>query len=358
MRKFLHVLPAVLAALCVVWAWGTAEAGDYHKDATLICRDCHTMHGQQEHGYNPSGSGQYTAIGTTGPYHYLLRNEINDLCLTCHDGQGWAPDVLEANTGTSIRQGGALNRTGAAPYYLATGHTLDAPDTAPGGTWAPDAGHGLTCTDCHHQHGRGSTAVPNGYRNLNPSVGGTSINPPSYAIGQNDTTKDVFERSAAAYRIADVDFNEPDPTNSAYATFCKGCHTDLHGAVGGPEIGGTGSPATEFVRHPSAGVDIGALTGGHSSKAIFALGAGVRTGTSQKINWVKVMTSTGNWTPNTTANVTDHTPSCFSCHKAHGNQNAFGLIYLDSKSGTQTEEGVAGGTYEDLCGQCHVQVPQ
>jgi hypothetical protein len=42
-----------------------------------------------------------------------------------------------------------------------------------------------------------------------------------------------------------------------------------------------------------------------------------------------------------------------SCHKSHGNQNAFGLIFM-SGTGTITDNG-DGGAYRDLCRQCHRQ---
>ena len=62
------------------------------------------------------------------------------------------------------------------------------------------------------------------------------------------------------------------------------------------------------------------------------------------------MSASGNW-----ATGTDVTPSCFSCHKAHGNKNPFGLIYM-SGTGTVTEQGDTGGrALEDLCRQCHSQ---
>lgn len=355
MRKLGLVLTVVLGLALILMTGSPAIGGDYHRGTTLICTDCHIMHGSQAHGYNPDGTGFITPIGGTGPYEYLLRNEINDLCLTCHDGLTWAPDVLEANILSNVRQAGALNRGGTAPYYEATGHTLDSTDTAPGGTWAPNPTHGLTCTDCHHQHGRGSTAVSNPYRNLNPSVGGVSLNPPSYAISTNDLTKDIFERSAAAYSVGDVDFNEPDQTASAMGNWCGSCHSNLHGGPGSVNTGGTGSPAQVFDRHPTAGVDIGALGGGHSSRNYFATGNRTSTGPGPKINWVKVMTATENWQPDMPAEVTDHTPTCVSCHKAHGNQNSFGLIYMNPLAGTVTEEGTAGGTYKNLCSQCHVQ---
>jgi nitrate reductase cytochrome c-type subunit len=51
------------------------------------------------------------------------------------------------------------------------------------------------------------------------------------------------------------------------------------------------------------------------------------------------------------------TPTCTTCHKAHGNQNPYGLIYLKG-TGAVTEEGDADGQTEGLrtmCKQCHSQ---
>jgi hypothetical protein len=58
------------------------------------------------------------------------------------------------------------------------------------------------------------------------------------------------------------------------------------------------------------------------------------------------------------------TPSCFTCHKSHGNKNGFGLIWFVDNTTTGpnppatptdiTEEG-DGGAYRDLCRQCHTQ---
>ncbi len=356
MNKYSIALIGVVGIGLILLMGGPAWAGDYHRGATLICSDCHVMHFSQTHGYNANGGGLFTPLGPgTDGYAYLLRNEVNELCLTCHDGQAFAPDVLEANTGTGVRQAGALNRGGVTPYYNATGHTLDTMDTAPGGTWTPGI-HGLTCVDCHAPHARGGPTVNNAYRNLSPTAGGlATFDPPSYAIGTNDTTKDVYETAAGASDVANVNFNEPDQTKSAYGNWCNSCHSSFHGGPGSANTGGIGTPAEEFDRHPTAGVDIGALGGGHSSRSVFAIGARSGTGPGPKINWVKVMTATGNWTPDMPSEVTDHTPSCMSCHKAHGNRNAFGLVQMNPLSGAVTEEGTAGGTYKNLCAQCHTQ---
>ena len=342
----------VLGAAVIAFAVPTATSvppGDFHTGPTLICSQCHVMHGQQSHGYNPDGSGFFLPVGAGGPFTYLLRDEINNLCLACHDGSSIAPDVLDVNTGKypgDIRLAGYLNREGVIGL-APTGHTLDTTDPAPGSdpVWSPDPVTGFVCTDCHQQHGYGGPGDFNQYRNLvaDPGnvnafvTGGVEVN---YATGVNDLQKDVFQRSIFDYDRANVDYNEPVNTESAYAEWCKGCHTNFHGLVGGPEVGGSGTPATHFVRHPNAGVDIGAAGGGHSSLGVFA----------GNTNKVKVMSETGVWD----GSVGDITPSCFSCHKSHGNGNAFGLIYM-SGTGTITENGDDGTTAKDLCGQCHVQ---
>jgi hypothetical protein len=338
--------------LTLLWG-GLAQAGDHHKGATLICADCHVMHYSQSHGYNADGTGIYTPIGTTGPYEALLRNHVNDLCLTCHDNNSVAPDVLGINTGNSpadVREAGHLNRLGLVGQP-ATGHTLDSLAIAPGGTWKAEdsngTGVGLECTNCHAQHGQASgVSGGNAWRNLrtNPGVAPSGSAYVSYAVGTNDLTKDVFERSAAGYDESNVDFNEPDTTQSAVGKFCGACHTNFHGTIGSTNIGGVpaGTSAIELERHPVAGVNIGGYgTGGHTSLSVY-------TGRTNK---VKVMSASGVWSPP----AADVTPTCVSCHKGHGNDNTFGLIFR-SGTGTLTENGDSNGIQvKDLCKQCHIQ---
>lgn len=320
--------------------------GDYHSGTTLVCSDCHVMHGQQTHGYNANGTGFFVPVGAGGPFEYLLRNEPNDLCLFCHDNNSQAPDVLDANTGkypSDVRLAGFLNREGVIGQP-ATGHTLDTLSTAPGSNpaWKPEddngAGKGLRCINCHDQHGGSS------YRNLATGPGnlGRGDAPVTYVNGTNDLTKDVFQRAPLTFDWSNVDYNEPDTTMSAYGKYCSGCHTNFHGTPGDANLGGV--PTTggfdEFIRHPDGGVDIGAVGGGHSSLSTFA----------GHTNHVKVMSASGVWD----GSVGDITPSCFSCHKSHGNGNAFGLIFMRG-TGTITENGDDGNAERDLCKQCHRQ---
>ena len=348
---------AIAGVLVVVGALAaSAAAGDYHTNATLLCSQCHVMHYSQQHGYSTTGTGFFLQPGSGGPFPYLLRSQVNELCLACHDQAGIAPDVLgSANGGngpTDVRLAGYLNRLGATGEP-ATGHTLDAVETAPGSDppWKPEdengSGRGLSCINCHHQHGY--AGGQNAYRNLRMDPGnqgflGAVVTYNHGSVGTNDLTRDVFERQKAEYDESVVDWNEPDDSGSAIATWCAGCHGEFHGAPGDPgTVGGepAGAGFVRFLRHPAAGVDIGAVGGGHSSLAQF----------NQHVNKVKVMSAVGVWSPAGG----DVTPTCISCHKAHGNGRAFGLIYR-SGSGTKTENGDSNGTQlEHLCGQCHVQ---
>jgi hypothetical protein len=348
------ILTALVVVALIVLAAPVLIAGDYHYGSSLVCQECHVMHFSQSHGYNPNGGGITTPLSLTGPHEYLLRNEVNALCLACHDGAGAYPDVLEDPSITIVRQGGALNQDGASPYFIQTGHTLDSTDVAMGSDPPWSNSDGFNCTDCHEPHGDPDGAVDvsgspiyNVYRNLRTDAGNADVETPtlsdlvnvSYAYTTNDFAKDVFETGPALYDVSNVFFNEPVSTKSAMAEWCKKCHTNFHGAKGGDEVGGTGG--IQWLRHPSADADIGAQGGTHSDNAIYA----------DKTNKVKVMDPDDGIAPDGSG---DETPFCLSCHKAHGNQNAFGLIYM-SGEGAVTEEGDDGTQEAHLCHQCHGQ---
>ncbi|MHB0935685.1 MAG: cytochrome c3 family protein [Armatimonadota bacterium] len=338
LRIAIPLVSALLLALS-----GPVLAGLAHTGSSLVCSDCHTMHYSMQHSY--TGNTTNVITDSIGPFEKLLKASPNDLCLACHNGTGFAPDVLGAPTSDYPRQAGALNRVTPpeSNYQTWKGHTLGSTEVAPGGAWA-NTERGLLCIDCHDEHG-----IVTQYRNLRTSTepGDRFENKTlSFAYGStNNLAKDVFLHDgfdvAYRYGVAGTDFNEPDPTKSAYGNWCTSCHGDFHGSGGTPNMGGaSGGDAgnSPWVRHPTADVNIGQNT--PSSLVQFQLRA----------NRVKVMSATGNWDAGT-----DITPSCFSCHKAHGNRNPFGLIYM-SGSGTVTEEGDTGGTSPtQLCRQCHTQ---
>ena len=342
MTRSLHpTRGACLALLLGALLAPPLAAGDYHQTATLRCDQCHVMH------FAPGGAPATAPGSGVGK---LLLEDVNDLCLSCHDGQGGAADVLGPAghaSGAPVRQAGFLNREGFAGAP-GSGHTLGARDVAPGSdpSWKPEGAEGLACVDCHAPHG--TPGASPAYRNLRDDAGN---NLPGEGLvtynhgqpGVNDPTRDVFVRRALDYDESAVDFNEPDPSESAVARFCAGCHSAFHGPPGGPRVGGTrkGGSWSAFLRHPTAGVDVGAAGGEGSSLQLFAA----------RTNRVKLMSASGSWsTPGA-----DVTPTCITCHKAHGNANPFGLIYRSGR-GTLTEDGDSeGDRLEHLCGQCHVQ---
>ena len=329
----------LLIMVSMVLVWGAiALAGDYHSGSSLLCSDCHIMHASQSHGYNADGTGDIPPYDTSSAHEFLLRNSVTELCLGCHDGQAGIADVMHTNVNSDVRAAGALNMPGSGT--AASGHSMGSTDVAPGGTWAN--GDGFTCTDCHQQHGYNPVGDP--YRNLHYAPGdwaGAALLV-DYATGTNDPLVDVFQTVATGanhYAWDNVAFNEPDITGSAYADYCKACHTDFHGVSGSAEMGG--ASGTNWLRHPNADVEIGGVGGGHSSAAVY----------NGHTNQVKVMSASGMWDGSNA----DLTPSCMSCHKAHGNQNAFGLIFMSGSGATVSEEGDGGSGASALCGQCHVQ---
>lgn len=320
------VAPIVLVMLAM--GGSPARGGEYHKGTLLICSDCHTMHDSQSHNFDGTAPAVPT-LPAGGPFPHALKDTINNVCSTCHDGQSFAPDVIGANTGTHVRAGGALP-TGVAPYEEFKGHMLGSTAVAPGGTFS--APTGLSCINCHSAHGNTN------YRNLRPS----SI-PVTYAKDTNDLTKDVFLRGwtlgaiATNYAASNADFNEPVSTKSAMAAFCKNCHTNFHGAATDANM----NNGTNWLRHPTANAELAG-----SNLTMFS--------NASHLYRVKVMSPSGNWGTQGaqfTGAPTDLTPTCVSCHKAHGNQNPFGLIFATGAVDI-TEEGDGVGV-RDLCRQCH-----
>lgn len=380
MKSKLTILAAALAILAV-----PAFAGEWHAGSTNVCTDCHTMHFSQQHNWDGPGAPSTSSaaggnwLSTSGPNEFLLKAPVNQLCLACHDGQTFAPDVLGVNVNASPSQGrraGALNEDVlGAPYDAWKGHTLESTTVPPGFnptaagvpvTSQYNAANGLECISCHLQHGSATV-----YRNLGPR---SAAFQPTYVLGTtNDTTKDVWINIASPYTPntgnaatfnplydnANVSYNRTDPTAPVGATeqssnrldtFCSSCHGDFHGSPGDVNIGGSVAVMEGFIRHPTSKTVIGTAGtqgyGGHSALSRYA-------GATTK---VKVYA-------NDRTAWTDATPGCVTCHKAHGNQNPFGLVFLSRTAASVGEEGGYGAAqlqtqatgYRNLCGQCHSQ---
>ena len=388
MNRKLFAALAILAAAAF-----PAFAGEYHSGANLECYDCHTPHFSMQHNWDgtipvpntPAPNGNW--LGATGPNQFLLKLPANQLCLACHDGQTFAPDVMGANNNASPTQGraaGALNEEdGTTPGYQKwMGHSLTSTATPPGWnpavvgappTWYVPGTEGLECINCHAQHGPATS-----YRNLGSyALGGAATAArPTYVINTTDnTTKDVWinlasyvagSGSAATfnpyYDYANIAYNRNDATvgttktSNRMDTFCATCHGNFHGGAGDTNIGATPAAMDGFIRHPTAQQTIGAAAaqgyGGHTSLADYTSGVyKVRVYASDQVGF------------------TDASPGCVSCHKAHGNKNPFGLFFLAQAKAPAvpllpvTEEGLyeqgqildTATGQRNLCGQCHTQ---
>jgi hypothetical protein len=364
-----------------------AMAGNYHAGVDLICSECHTAHASQSHSNGDTRGEPYDNMPIVGgPHENLLRfgldapaaaqdgfrtaAGINALCLTCHDNSAMAPDIIGANTGKyagQLRQAGSLNLAGSAQENH--GHSLGWQGPIPGsdGTTAPTtlAGTvGLACTNCHESHGSDQK-----YRNLlsgpTPLSNGAQIDFTGKAVTFEvkdplttaTNTKAVVVRAFKDYNQLDVEFEEENQTESPYAEWCKTCHNNFHGSGGDPNMGSISGGAVQaggqpWLRHPTADVNIGGATTDSltfvSSLSLYMFHAAQGPGHA-----AKVMDAEHHWTGG--GRVLDQmiSPSCFSCHKAHGNNNPFGLIFMGGNS-TISEDG-DGGSFRGMCHQCHSQ---
>lgn len=357
MKKLLLV---IVVALMVALTASVSFAGDYHTASTAVCSDCHTMHYSRSHDLAGNTGTKFTELGAGGPFTALLRDEPNKLCLMCHDGQSTAPDVLGDNANSYDRSAGALNEVGGVDGYAEwTGHTLGSTTAAPGGTFTN--ADGLECINCHAQHGNVSgkdvagNTVTSAYRNLRSWTGANGSENVSYSIGAaKDLTKDVWEAYGAGSTLAqhygqdNIGLTEPVQTKSGIADMCKSCHTNFHGDKGDANtVGGDAATNQEWLRHPNADINVGAQSShGHSNIARF----------NGRLYRVRVMSASGDWGTQGAkwaAAPADLTPTCLTCHKAHGNKNAFGLIMADG-SGAIGEDGNSTDS-KATCTQCHVQ---
>lgn len=371
-------LKVLLSIAVVVVAMPLLAADAYHAGQYANCSDCHTMHAsvhdnvssltvQTDAPASPvtaGGTGVNIWLPVQGDAeHYLLKGG-EAVCETCHDGKTFAPDVIGANNGmaTAVRSAGYLDGAG--------GHQLGSKITPPGfdtntvgvadSTKIYVPANGLECVSCHGAHG--STTV---YRQLVPYSwpSRTSFQPTRNVSTTFDATKDVninkanfVPGTADYYDASNISYGKfatavvgQSSTNNRFDTFCAACHGQFHGGATGQGTTATtldtngnvfDDAAKLFVRHPTAGVVMG------TSNAQVYDGTSTRYPAGYKATWQKAPL----YLPaaNDFANAT---PGCVSCHKAHGNNNPFGLLYIGD--GALTENGSVNGTYVSLCHQCH-----
>lgn len=368
----------LLVAVAALGLATVANAGDYHKAATLRCSQCHTMHSSRAHGLNGdatfTGSDINSQLPDPGNPHrkLLIQDGTNETCLACHDQKGTVPDVFGVNGGNvaaNHRSAGALN--GSTPshtdgtYSDWMGHTLGSSAPPPGfvGIYEPTPVENFNCANCHAVHGSAA------YRNLglsrymglegmafdvtNPFAAvGPTFNPAdatgARAVTTFAATRDVTITAATRnYETQNVVFGQGATTAAGPGTdgttqngmnaYCAVCHGNFHGdANTRDQVGGL-----DFVRHPTSAIP-------RDNSAGTLLNGGTATDVVRPV-WVAA--------PSATA---DFEAACLTCHKGHGNARGYGLIYPSNTAATVNFENgdaaaEADGAYpiRNLCTTCH-----
>ena len=319
----------------------------YHFGATLLCSDCHSVHFSQSHGFTGGAVAQTGTPGgdwltSSGPNSYLLKGPSpTELCLSCHDGQTFAPDVVDVDTyGVGERSAGFFAAV-EMPNYK--GHKISrAPGGKAGSSELCNRCHfggtfgnaSVQCTDCHNPHGNGY------YRNL-WWASDPGNEPPILASIRGGMT------GKARYETANVGY--PAPTGWDWAEVTNMC-IDCHHTFFAPYYTDKGeSPGgfSPYHRHPGANTEWGGSypinrSGAHTDPVNWVDGgAGF---TVRRLPFAVVGASDFNTATSVAAN---NQVFCLSCHKAHGSENPFSLRW-DYGSGSATAS--AG------CRQCHNNV--
>lgn len=366
MKKILFLVAMLTIAAVPAMAQSTGF-DNYHYGTSMNCSDCHSMHASAHN--NLTDGSAITASATLGsttinPYypapnpgtgrHYLLKNV--DVCASCHDAQTWAPDVIGDNNGTAyVRSAGGVKTTEVTGGGHKIGSTIRPPGYLSDAVVNPingyfPAGSALECYSCHSPHGAAT------YRNLGPYQMRTTIGMgpaanvlPQYAKQTTWVNQDAvinvdtrtwgtsplpeyYGRAAVKYGRkaagSEITFGNVTASNRM-DHFCGVCHGNFHGGTVTAPVG----DGTAFVKHPTSIVTVaGAGT----------TWAGLPAATAGNL---KVYTELGDQAAATSS------PGCLTCHKAHGNNNPFALIYPSRTAADTDEEG--DGIYKDLCKSCH-----
>lgn len=351
---------AVVVSLLALAAIPALAQSNYHYNENMNCSDCHSMHASAHN--NLTDGSAITAPNTAvsspnraiNPYYpapnpgpgreALLKND--DVCASCHKDQTFAPDVFGDNTNGYIRSAGGV-REGSTGGGHKIGSTVRPPGYDGTNVGNYFSAGDLECVTCHSPHGSANfrNLIPYAMRGAIGSANVAKVSPTVSKAAAFDATKDVTILNGATYTFgsgnmqnyygrgavvysraadgAEIVFNGAKSSNHM-DQFCGVCHGDFHGGDATTDKVGDG---TGFVRHPTGVVKIASFSNATaaSNLKLYQASAAQTAGTDS--------------------------PGCLTCHKAHGNNNPFALIYPSPTAADTTEEG--NGAYKTLCKSCH-----
>jgi len=315
----------------------------YHNGNTLICSDCHVMHASMQHNYqggtDPSG-GVPSFPWDFEPTPKLLKSpDPLDLCLACHNGQTGIPDVLGDDiNGLEERSAGFFDE----PEVLnPRGHDI-------GRNLPMEPGFGLcirchfggmdnpkvTCIDCHNPHGNGNP------RNLQWASDPEGTPPLGLFNPEGLSGLEKYERNNTAYGTLNTS-ELREVTN-----ICLDCHHVFTGSYyNDPDGDGIHSlhPSYDSERQDPNNIAQGAQRG-TTDPEHWEGGAGSGFIGTPRVPFVT--SGATNYTEAIQIDATINGVFCLSCHKAHGSDTAFGIVW--DLSDLSTRPG---------CDQCHAVKP-
>lgn len=311
----------------------------YHNGATLLCSQCHVMHASAQHPHDdqtlPDPFGPFPQSFT--PTSKLLKAfDPVALCLTCHDNVAGIPDVVDADANGLIQRSaghfaspGVDNPRGhKLEYGLVTGAGFDLCMRCHfGGTFETAS---VSCIDCHNPHGN---ARP---RNLQwaSSPGGE----PQFGLLENPAASGMarYEQDNVAYGTTN------DATLREVTNMCLDCH---HVFSGGSYIDPDGDgihnrhPTYDSERSSPNSIDQGAAKLS-TDPAHWEGGIGAGFQVTDRVRYIN--SGATDFASATTVDASVNGVFCLSCHRAHGGERSFGLLW-DPVSGVNGEG----------CDQCH-----